>query len=118
MIQIEKLKQVIGFKSKLFLLIILILVMTSFFSGTKESEDSASHFIAVYSNYDDLSKKHETAAYVPGVNSNKTRAEVDRVLATVLTDSVSNNDRLSMSKDGLILIKDLESEIDLKDIPF
>ncbi len=55
---------------------------------------------------------HDTATYIPGAPDNATRRVLNRILSEMLTRKMTNEERLSLAREGLDALSVSEQEID------
>jgi hypothetical protein len=73
---------------------------------------SKSTFINAYNAYQVLAAVQQNAAFVPGAESNPVRNHLNNTLGVVLAKETTPKDRLTLSAEGLDLIKQLNAEVD------
>lgn len=69
-------------------------------------------FKAAYNDYAEVAQRHDDAAYIPAVADNDIRKELNIVLARILTEEMSESDRLSLARRGQALLEAAEVQID------
>jgi len=74
--------------------------------------DRASQFSDSYAAYAVLAAAHGNAAFIPTVDDNPLRQELNRVLVEVLAGEISDSRRLELAQRGLLLLDEAEKQID------
>lgn len=69
-------------------------------------------FAQSYEAYAQAAKRHDDAAYIPGVAENDIRKELNVVLARVLSEEMTAAERLSLARRGKALLDAAEGQID------
>ena len=89
----------------LLLIVLVILGLWYHVRATRNAFDDA------YLTYAELAQRGDTAAYVPGVQDNPIRQQLNSVLTEVLADTVSPTQRLGRAQEGLLLLAESEQQI-------
>ena len=63
--------------------------------------------------YQNVAALQQNAAFVPGASSNPLRADLNQILARVLTKNTTAHDRLQLSAQGFDLIQKMNKEVDV-----
>ena len=90
------------------IIVFCALIVGAFIYVTQRS-DSA--FDAEYAVYNDLASQADNAAYIPGAETDPVRVALDQDLTEVLDQSNSAPKRLAFATQGLVDLKDSESQI-------
>jgi hypothetical protein len=90
-------------------IIVCALIVGAFMFVTQQSGKA---FDAEYAVYDTLAAQADNAAYIPGAQTNPVRVALDQDLTEVLDQTIDAQKRLAFADQGLIDLKDSESQID------
>lgn len=91
---------------------VLLLAGVLGWSYVQHYREASAHAASEYSSYRELMKRHENAAYIPGADENPIRQELNTTLARILTDKMSDAERIALAKKGNLLLKESEKQID------
>jgi hypothetical protein len=70
------------------------------------------HEATVVASYRALAKVNENAAYIPAASDNPIRQSLDQTLARVLTEKMTDAERLTLAHQGTDLVKQLDAQVD------
>jgi len=98
------------FKKNYIFGLLAIVILVAFLY--KSDGNTNTNFKDVYAQYVGVAKEHEIAAYIPGIPENTVRERLNQILSEILVEEISASQRLSISKEGLDLIKISERQID------
>jgi hypothetical protein len=91
---------------------LIIAILGIFLGYVFFAPKNTGEFLAAYEAYDAVSAVHEASAHVPGGGNNVSRQKLNAVLSRVLTENFTPEERLGLSKEGLVSSGEVRKQID------